>query len=321
MNARTLALGSALLAGLAACEPAAPPAASTVAPLATWAFLPWDEAVGRIIGNESASEGPKSFALEPDGGMLVLDQVNRRILALDRNGRVARALPLPGSTFDDVEQLEGRAILVLDRLVGRRLLALDFQGAIVADVPLEGRGIERAGLVTAMLPRPDGVWLEVEHRHAVQVLDRDLRPCERRIVLGRPIANGRSLRGALDGRGGVDVSVAARTERSAELSVHLASAAPIERIVWLDADAAGRIHAVLHEVRRDPAPPYGATSERYVVVLLDERLRELGRGESPWVPGAYDQEVEFRVAADGRLWQMAFTPGGVLLLDGAGRQP
>jgi hypothetical protein len=81
------------------------------------------------------------------------------------------------------------------------------------------------------------------------------------------------------------------------------------------------VHAVLHEIRRDPAPPYGATSERYVVVLLDERLRELGRGESPWVLTAYDQRVEFRVAPDGRLWQMAFTPEGVLLLDGAGRQP
>jgi len=286
-----------------------------------WAFLPWDQAVGRVIGQQSDSEGPKSFALEPDGGVLVLDQVNRRVLDLDAKGQVRGTIALPAATFDDVEQFEGRAVLVLDRLVSKVLLVMDLKGTTLAEVALEGRGIERSGLVTAMLPRPDGVWLEVEHRHSVRVLDRHLKPCERQVVLGRPMANGRSLRGALDGRGGLSLSTSRRNDGAAEASVTLTGQAPIGRLVWLDADAEGRVHAVLHEIERSATPPYRVQRERYWLIVLDEQLHELDRTESSRVLTEYDQSVEFRLGPDGRLWQMAFTPDGVQILDWGRRVP
>jgi hypothetical protein len=283
--------------------------------------LPWDTAVGRTIGDESASEGPESFALEPDGGYLVLDQVNRRVLHLDAEGRVSDTIELSASTFEDVEQFEGRAVLVLDRLVGRMLRVMDRQGQLIVDVPIEGSGIEHGGSITAMLPRPDGVWLEVDHRHSVKVLDRELRPCQRQVILGRPIVNGQSLRGELDGNGGVLISLGGRTEREVSQMVSLEGEAPIERIVWLDADSRGRVHVVLHEVRRSNESPYRVESEQYLMVLLDGQLRELERRPSPWVRTEYDQQTEFRLGPDGNLRQMAFTPEGVLLVDWGRRQP
>jgi hypothetical protein len=286
-----------------------------------WLFLPWDDAVGRILGNEADSEGPKSFAVTPDGGVLLLDQVNLRVLELDADAGLVGVLELPGSTFDDVEQYEGRAVLVLDRLVTKTLLVLDLRGAPLAELDLEGRGIERAGLITALLPRPDGVWLEVRHRYTVKVLNSRLEPCERQILLGRPIAQGRSLHGAKDGAGGVSLWTSRRNHRTALHRVTLTGQDPVRRLVWLDQDPEGAVYAVLHEARFATTPPYRVQDERYRMVVLDEGLGELARLESPWVLTEYDQRVEVRVGPDGRLWQMAFTAQGVLLLRWDWRTP
>lgn len=325
MEARTKRLATLLAAWIAlGCDPAAaPPPASSAVPDAprTVARLPWDEVAGRVLGREASSEGPAAFAPLPDGGLLLLDQVHERVLRLDAAGNLAATIAVPGRAFDDLEQIEGRAMLLLDRLVTTRLLALDFDGNLLAEVPLVGRGIERGGAVTALLVRPDGVWLEVHHRHSVRLLDSDLRPCDRQVVLGRPIPNARSLRAALDDRGGVTVSVGGRIARVPERAVSLKSGAPIERIVWFDADATGLVHVVLHEVERSTTPPYRPSSERYVMVVLDETLRELGRDESPWVATELEQNAEFRLGPDGRLWQMAFADDGVRLLDWGRRAP
>ncbi|MBN1771121.1 MAG: hypothetical protein JXB32_07670 [Deltaproteobacteria bacterium] len=305
------------------CDPAAtaPPAAAAPDAPRTWAVLPWDEVAGRVVGREASSEGPASFALLPDGGALVLDQVHERVLRLDAAGGLAGTVALPGRTFDDLAQHEGRAMLVLDRLVTTRLLALDLDGDLLAEVPLVGRGIERGGAVTALLPRPDGVWLEVHHRHSVRVLDRDLEPCDRQVVLGRPVANARSLRAALDERGGANVSLGGRVERAPERTVSLKAGAPVERVVWFDADAAGRVHVVLHEVERSATPPWRATHEQYLLVVLDEELRELGRAAVPFVSSELEQSVEFRLGPDGRLWQLEFVEDGARLVDWGRRAP
>jgi hypothetical protein len=296
-------------------------AAQASSPGEPWLFLPWDDSVGRVLGDEADSEGPKSFAVKPDGGVLLLDQVNLRVIDLDADGELIRYIDLPAATFDDVEQYDGRAVLALDRLAARTLLVMDLVGTPLAEVALEGRGIDRGGLVTAMLPRSDGVWLEVGHRYSVKVLDRHLQPCTRQIVLGRPVERGRSLVGALDGRGGVTLRRSLRNDRSAAGGVTLTGQAPFRRIVWLDEGADGAVYAVLHEAVFAPTTPFRVQDERYRMVILDARLRELARLVSPWVLTLYDQRVEVRVGPDRRLWQMAFTDEGVLLLRWDWRAP
>ena len=63
-------------------------------------------------------------------------------------------------------------------------------------------------------------------------------------MLGRPIENGRSLHGALDGRGGVSLWTDRRNARSATAEVTLTGGDPIRRIVWLDEDHEGTVYAV-----------------------------------------------------------------------------
>ena len=66
----TLLLGGAgiVLAATLATPAAATPGASGGPE--RWLLLPWERTVGRILGREADSEGPKSFAVKPDGGGL-----------------------------------------------------------------------------------------------------------------------------------------------------------------------------------------------------------------------------------------------------------
>ncbi len=324
----TAALMAALTAAAAwmsaaAFQPMVAARRSSRAKAEQFAFLPWNEnaGVGKIDGREADSEGPKAFAVKPDGGVLVLDSVNSRVLDLDANGIIVGNLELPAATYDDVEQFDGWAVLALDRLVGKNLLVMDRQGVYLVDVDIEGRGIEHAGLVTSMLPREDGVWLEVNHHYSVKVLDRNLQPCERQIVLGRPADDMHTIHAALNGRGGVRVWRDRRNARSSLAETTLVGRYPVNRVVWLDRDAHGAIYVVLHQVLFSEKPPFEVKHESYAVVVLDEGLSEKRRFESPWVLTEYDQRVEFRIGPDGRIMQMAFTPEGALVLDWNRRRP
>lgn len=281
----------------------------------SFAFLRWESKVGRIVGQESDSEGPQSFALKKDGGVLVLDQVNSRILELDPHGNATSSIALPAPTFDDIEVMQDKGVLALDRLGSKVLVVLDFDGHMVQQVQLVGRGITHAGLVTALLPRSDGVWLEVQHRHSVKVLDHNLVSCERQVVMGRPALNGRSLRAVLDGNGAVTVSTGARAERTPIRSISLQGKLPVQRVVWLDMDASGKTHIVLHEARHASTSPYSVLEEQYAWIVLDESFVEIRRTYGPWILTQYDQRVECRLAPDGRMWQMALADDGVRIID------
>jgi len=289
--------------------------ASSDATPVPWVSLAWDHEVGRVLGNEADSEGPASFAIKPNGNVLVLDQINLRIRELGPDGLPMGEMALPAPSFDDVEHYEGKAVLALDRLVGRTLLVLDNDGSQLAQVPVEGRGISDAGTITALLPRPDGVWLEVNNRHSVKVLDRTLRPCERQIVMGRPMVHGRSLLVELDGNDGARVSVIERNGRATLKTTRLGANAPVQRIVWSDVDAEGRAHVAVNTGEYDKAPPYRLQNERAWIVVYDEELNELSRTESPWLLTDVEQRMQYRLGPDGHLWQMSFATDGVKISD------
>ncbi|MDY0002999.1 MAG: hypothetical protein RBU30_16990 [Polyangia bacterium] len=306
-----------------------PPASARNAPIAVerepdaWTLLPWRTAdgVGRVDGREADSRGPGGFAVSPDGVLFVLDSVNARVLVRSEAGAPLGEIPLTTSTFEDMEQVEGRALVLLDRQVGKALLAVDLEGRPLAEVPLDGPGIERPGLVTAILPRADGVWLEVAHSHSVLVLGPDLSPCPRRIRRGRPGSGGESLHGALGPDGSVRLwrtdGLSARATKETTLRAQL----PARRIVWLDQADTGEILAVLETARFSRTSPFRVTEQRYEAVWLDEGLTEISRFSSPWVLTALSQRGEIRVTPEGSVLQMAMSDQGALVLRWEGRAP
>lgn len=292
-----------------------------------FAFLAWEQDVGRVLGDESDSWGPMSFAVKADGGVLILDQANLRVLDFDPAGVPLDAYALPSTTFDDVAEAGGREagsrfVVVLDRLVSRTLLVLDRDGEIVTELGLRGSGIENPGLITALIPQPDGVWLEVSHRHSVRVLDAAMRPCDRTVILGRPMPDGRALIGKLDrSAGGARILVGPRDGRTPDMEKLITAEWPVRRIVTLDASSRGGVLAVLHEAVLSPVSPFRVQDERYRIVRLDADLGEVGITFGSWTLTELDQRGELRLGPDGRAWQMFFTWEGVHVVTWEGRTP
>jgi hypothetical protein len=276
--------------------------------------IPWgsgDGQAGRTEAEESAPCGPMSFAVTPAGRIHVLDQVNRRVLRFDPAGAPLAPVPIGSDTFQDIEIGPDGELVLLDRLVDGAVVVLDGAGEELARHGVVGTGIAQGGGITAMLLRDDGLWLEYNHQHSVRVLDGGLEPCARDVRPGRLLPGG--------GRGVVAELAPPSTARLrvvevttgavlAERSVVLDG--PLARIVWIEADAAGDVHAMFHVLSAS-----AASGERVVALKLDgASLQEKGSFESPFTITEHEQFRELRVTDSGVVHQMAFTEEGVKLL-------
>ncbi len=216
--------------------------------------VPWgseDRALSRKTGNESSPEGPMAFAVSGLGEIFVLDQIRARVVRFAPDGAFDGALDLPGSTFQDMELVGDRHLVLLDRLVRQSLLVIDLVTGARRETGILGEGIPEGGGVTSALALPDGVWLEYARIHSVKVLDADLQPCQRVVVPGRPSWWGPgALEAALDLAGGADI----RTRDGAGVitaRIRLEDREPIGRLVWLQDDREGNLWVVYHLMRPD----------------------------------------------------------------------
>lgn len=284
--------------------------------------VPWGSGGAMLAkreGNESSPEAPMSFAVAANGDIVILDQVSSRVVRFDARGTLVWEHALPGDTFQDVEVAADGRVIVLDRLVRRTLYVVDPKDGATREVPLEGEGVPEGGGVTALLARPDGVWVEVAHAAAVRVLDERLEPCERATLPGRPSARGgRALRAALQ-HGAAAVSVLAR-DGEAVGSWLARPSEPAVRIAWLEDDADGDVAVVVHVMRFDhEGMDVVAEWNEGRVYGPDGALRATLR--SPWVINEYEQLREFDLGADGHLYQLAVTPEGVKVVRFGGGAP
>ncbi|MBN2495013.1 MAG: hypothetical protein JXR96_10515 [Deltaproteobacteria bacterium] len=278
--------------------------------------VPWGTttgALGRLDGYEAASEGPMSFAVSPDGDLLVLDQNNLRVVRFDPDGKVTQQLPLPDGAFEDIG-LSGRGeILLLDRWVRSAVVVLDADGKVLDEVGVVGAGIPEGGGITAMLVRKDGVWLEYLHARVVRIMTEDLTRCDRSTRTARiGMPDGASVGAALDGQGGAHVQMWAADGQIARQK-KLAFGEPIRRIVWMDTDEQGRLHAVFHLLRFEPGG-FEVAHQELVGIVLGAEWQQRARFRSPHCVREWEQFIEFRVTPGGEVVQMAFTDAGVEFL-------
>ncbi|MBN1771581.1 MAG: hypothetical protein JXB32_09985 [Deltaproteobacteria bacterium] len=271
-----------------------------------------DGQLGRRGGEESAPEGPMSFAITPTEEIWVLDQVNLRLVRFDAAGRQDRALPLGSDTFQDLALAPTGELVLLDRLAARLVRVLDASGATVTETPLEGYGIAEGGGTTALFARDDGVWVEYDHRRAVRVMGPQYEP-----LFFRNDHGGRAL--------GPDVLGFARRAGGAQVElwtvdrkrdVVLADALvtfdePVARIVTLAAAPQRGVVLAVHAMTEDPAQDDRVTHEMLEVRYLDATLAERRRLRTTPSVGAWEQFKELEVSADGTLWQLAFVADGV----------
>src|SRR6185503_15316008 len=91
--------------------------------------------LGRRASSESAPEAPMGFAIDREGRVHVLDQVNARLQIFEK-GAPARVVALPAETFQDIAlDAKGNAV-VLDRLSTSTLAFIGANGEVDHTVPI-----------------------------------------------------------------------------------------------------------------------------------------------------------------------------------------
>ena len=204
------------------------------------------------------------MSLAPDlfGKLVVLDQVNGRLLRLDENGKAVGSIPITQQSPQDVVVAKDGTMLVLDRLKDRTVALVNpMDGKLFGELPVEGKGIPQGGGVTGTFIDGDSVYVEREHGALVRVGDTAGHvDADRPELPGRPTRDGRSYitAGIVDMQSGrLYLNSIDRQTNQHRFTREYRLNFPLMTIALLDSDRAGVIYlGVVGELptgRADPA--------------------------------------------------------------------
>jgi hypothetical protein len=237
-----------------------------------FARVTWGSGVGQL-GHDRPHEGnpeaPMSFAPDPSGGMVVLDQVNHRLVRFGPDGHAAGTIPLTQQAPQDIAVAHDGSIAVLDRLGQPSVSVLGPDGTQRATLPLVGAGVPEGGGVTAMFIDDSSVFVEREHGSLVRVGDLSGSGTDDRSEIpGRPTRDGQSFisAGLIDRDAGrFYVNSIERATGAHRFTRDLSVALVLETILLLDTDRAGTIYAAVQGV---PPSQVNAESPTELVTLM-----------------------------------------------------
>ena len=171
-------------------QPAAPSKPEVFAELG-WGSGP--SQLGRHRPEEANPEAPMSMAADMLGNVVVLDQINGRLLRMDPEGKVLGSFPVTQQTPQDIVMAKDGSLLVLDRIKDKTVAIIDPDtGAQRGELPVGGKNVPEPGLVTGTFVDGDSVYVEREHGPLVRIGDTsgNVDP-ERPEIPGRPTRDGR----------------------------------------------------------------------------------------------------------------------------------
>jgi hypothetical protein len=216
--------------------------AASVLVTAMWGSGPGQ--LGRTRPQEANPEAPMSLAAAGDG-LVVLDQVNGRVVRFDARGNAigtARATP----TTQDVAVTKEGGLALLDRLARKEVTLLDAQGNEVGKLPLAGKGIEDPGLVSGVFVEGERGYAERGHGGLVFLgTTEGTKAAERTELSGRPSRDGTLLLSAgitSAERGRLYLNVFDRAKNALRFTRKLDVAPRVNAIALLDSDARGTIY-------------------------------------------------------------------------------
>lgn len=279
----------------------------------------WGDGPGQLGHRQPAegeAEGPMSFAVDASRQIHVLDQVNSRVELFEQGGK-SRSIPVARPSFQDIASDGKGGWILLDRLVSPAI-AFVAQDGTTREVALVGPGIEEGAAVTALVPRGDGVWVEVEHSDLVRVADSNgAADPSRPHAAGRFSADGTvNLRAELSGPGSVSVmsQPAGLESLSPNRALNVSFSEPVLNIATLETDSSKRTILVatlapaLSQERRFGS---GKGIEHLEAVVLGTSGTEVDRFSMPKGKGSEEQFRPVTMGADGALYQMTCDDEGL----------
>jgi hypothetical protein len=205
-----------------------------------------EEALGRKRPAQGNPEAPMSFAVTREGNLVVLDQVNGRLVRIDRKGRTTATHALTERAPQDVALGARGETAILDRLGDQAVTLRGPSGNLIGRLPLRGDGVTEPGLVTGVFV--DGEDVYVERRHGPLVLVGDLSgnvAPNRTEIPGRPTRDGTLFvsAGIVDQAAGrMFVSAIDRRLGEHRFTREIRTGSPLQSIALLDSDRRGMIY-------------------------------------------------------------------------------
>ena len=276
-------------------------------------FAPWGSGsgeLGRKRPLEANPEGPMSLTADASGRIVILDQVNGRLVRLDKDGKPIDTIALPVRAAQDVAAGKDGTLAVLDRLGDKQVALVGADGKVRGTLPVEGKGIAEGGAVTGVFVDGNDVYVEREHGQLVLIGNVSGTPAaDRTEIPGRPTRDGRAFVSAFLGDPHpADLAYLTVNERPS-------MALRFTRKIPLPVAAMG---IVLLESDRDGVVYLGVLGEREVAVLcIDERNGAL-LGTTTLPPNDMPEETfrDFAVLDAGGFVYSARDERGVTLMRG-----
>ncbi|MBL8635031.1 MAG: hypothetical protein JNM40_17520 [Myxococcales bacterium] len=261
---------------------------------------------------ESSPEGPMALSVAPDGSVLIVDQINRRIERY-RDGKPLSTTPIGGDTVQDLALLPEGRLAVLDRFVDKGVQIYDSDGKLLNDVALFGQ--HELGSLTGVFADARGVYVEREHGLLLRITDASgNRVTGERELPGRPSRDGQLVIAAalLERQSGQFlVRAIDRVKGSSVWERVIQLPTPILHMVMLDSDRQGRIYAAAVTALEEQVPPYRLTDEALIAVQLGRDGTERGRLKLPPLHGSDESFRPVTVDDDGRLYVMRSSESGL----------
>ena len=268
--------------------------------------------LGRLSGKESNPEAPMSIAAGANGEVVVLDQVNGRLVKLGPDGKPISETRTTLAAPQDVAVGKDGTTAVLDRLGDKSVQILGPDGKVIGALPIEGKGIGEGGAVTGVFVDGDKVYVEREHQQLVLLGDTSGRPSDARTEIpGRPSRDGQSYLNAWIDSPPTTSFYVTSTQRDPESHRFTRQVTLMETaigLLLLDTDRAGIIYVgALGEA--------GDGSQSIVLVCLEPLHGEI-LGETTLPPSTMPEET-FRTLmvqdAGGVLYALPTEEGEQLL--------
>jgi hypothetical protein len=292
----------------AAAAPEDTPGAPTkVVVRGTWGSEPGQ--FGKLQAEESNPEAPMSLAVDGQGNLSILDQVNRRVQRFDRTGKLLGTLPIRSETTQDLA-VEGDKTYLLDRLGAEPgIEVLDSQGRPVERLPAVGGAVKEGGAITGLFTSSGAVYVENEHDDLVRVDG-----ASNEEIPGRPSRDGRLyLKAAVveKSAGRIYVQAHAQKDRDLAWETPLNLGRPLLHLLMLDSDRSGQVYVAAEVGQEDPQ-----THAFHDLATLVIRLSPEGRldGVLSLPPTTAEAAETFRplvVGDDGTIYHMLVTEAGL----------
>jgi hypothetical protein len=277
-----------------------------------------DSQLGRERPQEGNPEAPMSLAVSPLGDVVVLDQVNGRLVKLSPDGKVTGTTPLTQQTPQDVAVAKDGTVVVLDRLRDKTVAIIDpYTGALKGDLPVQGEGIPNPGGITGTFVDGDSVYVEREHGALIRIGDLSGKvDTTRPEIPGRPTRDGRAyiLARIIDGPSGrLFLNVVDRQSGQHRYTREYRLQFPLMFITLLDSDRAGIIYlAVAGELPTGKASPATEHAVRlFCVDPLDGKV--IGQADLPLNTLPEETFRDFTVLDEGGVLYQYRTESGVSL--------